>query len=167
MSQKLEIIGRNVMIDIIGHVDNVPAKVDTGADSSAIWGTNIDVSKEGVLSFTLFGEGSKYYTGQVIKRHAFHVAVVRSSTGHEQIRYKVDMPVRIGTRRVNATFFLSDRSMNNFPILLGRRTLNKKFLVDVSKGALPALLGESRGLYEEMLKDPHAFHKKYHQIDKK
>jgi hypothetical protein len=166
MSEKLEVIGRNLMVDINGHVKDVPAKVDTGADSSAIWVSNVTVDKEGILRFTLFGEGSKYYTGEVIKRRAFRVAIVRSSTGHEQIRYKTDMPVKIGTRTVRVTFYLADRSRNNFPILLGRRTLNKKFLVDVSVKVLPSSPKPSRGLYEELLKDPHAFHKKYHQNGK-
>jgi hypothetical protein len=167
MTESLEIIGRNLMIDIIGHVSRVPAKVDTGADSSALWVSNVNVDKDGILRFTLFGEGSKYYTGEVIKRRAFRVAVVRSSTGHEQIRYKTDIPVKIGSRIVKVSFYLADRSQNNFPILLGRRTLNKKFLVDVSRKVLPSSRRPSRGLYEELLKDPHAFHQKYHQNDKK
>jgi hypothetical protein len=167
MSEKLEVIGRNLMVDIVGHVKNVPAKVDTGADSSALWVSNVTVDKDGILRFTLFGKGSKYYTGEVIKRRAFRVAVVRSSSGHEQIRYKTDIPVKIGTRTVRVTFYLADRSQNNFPILLGRRTLNNKFLVDVSVQVLPSSRRPGRGLYKEMLKDPHAFHKKYHQNDKK
>lgn len=155
------------MIDIIGHAKNVPAKVDTGADSSALWASNVTVDEDGILRFTLFGKGSKYYTGEVIKRRAFRVAVVRSSSGHEQIRYKTDIPVKIGTRTVRVTFYLADRSQNNFPILLGRRTLNNKFLVDVSVKALSSSRKPGRGLYKELLKDPHAFHKKYHQNDKK
>lgn len=166
MSEKLEVIGRNLLVDIIGHAKDVPAKVDTGADSSSIWASNVTVTKEGILQFTLFRKGSKYYTGEVIKRRAFRVAIVRSSSGHEQIRYKTDIPIRLGTRIVRATFYLADRSQNNFPILLGRRTLNKKFLVDVSVKSLPSSRRPSRGLYEELLKDPYAFHKKYHQNGK-
>ncbi|MBC7564934.1 ATP-dependent zinc protease [Candidatus Saccharibacteria bacterium] len=167
MNQQLEIIGRNLLVDIIGHVSSVPTKVDTGADSSAVWASDVMISKDGILSFCLFDKGSKYYTGEVIKRRAFRVAVVRSSTGHEQIRYKTDMPVKIGARIVRVTFYLADRSHNNFPVLLGRRTLNKKFLVDVSQQVLPSSQRPSRGLYKELLKDPHAFHKKYHLSDNK
>lgn len=167
MSEKLQIIGRNFMIDIIGHAKDVPAKVDTGADSSALWASDISVEEDGMLRFTLFDKQSKYYTGEVIKRRVFRVAVVRSSSGHEQIRYKTDIPVRIGKRIVRVTFYLADRSQNNFPVLLGRRTLNKKFLVDVSQRVLPSSRRPGRGLYEELLKDPYAFHKKYHQNDNK
>ncbi|RWZ78240.1 MAG: ATP-dependent zinc protease [Candidatus Microsaccharimonas sossegonensis] len=166
MSKKLDIIGRNIMIDIIGHIKGVPAKVDTGADSSAIWASNITVNKEGALQFTLFAEGSKYYTGEVIKRKAFRAAAVRSSNGHEQIRYRVEMPVKIAERRLRVGFYLSDRTLNDFPILLGRRLLNKKFLVDVSVKEYRPKPKEKRGIYEEMIKDPYAFHKKYYQNDK-
>jgi len=168
MNQELQVIGRNVLVNIIGHDSlSIPAKVDTGADSSSIWATHIKISKSGLLSFTLFGEGSKYYTGEVIKRRAYQVAIVRSSNGQSEIRYRTEIPVRIAGKRVRAAFFLSDRSINHFPILLGRKTINKKFLVDVSVKEYdkPRVIRRGRGLYKEMLADPYAFHKKYHQSE--
>ena len=165
MDQELQVIGRNVLDDFLGpHSDikAVPAKVDTGADSSSLWASNISVSKKGILKFTLFAEGSKYYTGEVVTRKAYRAAIVRSSTGHEQIRYRIQMPVNIAGKRVQVGFYLSDRSLNDFPILLGRRTLNKRFLVDVSVKEYKTAPRVKRGLYEEMMKDPYAFHKKYH-----
>ena len=169
MEQELQIIGRNVLVDFVGshsHVSGVPAKIDTGADSSSLWASNITVSKSGILKFTLFASGYKYYTGEVITRRAFRAALVRNSTGHEQIRYRIEMPVRIAGKRVRVGFYLSDRSLNDFPILLGRRTLNKKFLVDVSVKEYKTAPKIKRGIYEEMIKDPYAFHKKYHQQEK-
>ena len=169
MDQELQIVGRNVLVDFVGpnsHIKAIPAKIDTGADSSSLWASHITVSKHGTLRFTLFAEGSKYYTGEVIKRKAFRAAAVRSSNGHEQMRYRIEMPVRIAGKRVRVGFYLSDRSLNDFPILLGRRTLNKKFLVDVSVREYKMAPKIKRGIYEEMIKDPYAFHKKYHQDDK-
>lgn len=166
IDQTLQVIGRNVMVSIVGHDScDIPAKVDTGADSSSIWVTNIKMSKFGTLSFTLFGEDSKYYTGEVIKRKAYRVAIVRSSNGQEQIRYRTEIPVKIAGKRVRVAFFLSDRSVNHFPILLGRKTINKKFLVDVSVKEYdkPPFIKRGGSLYKEMLADPYAFHKKYHE----
>jgi len=168
IDETLQIIGRNVMVTIVGHdAVNIPAKVDTGADSSSIWATNIQISKSGTLSFTLFGKDSPYYTGEVIKRKAYRVAIVRSSNGHEQIRYRTEIPVKIAGKRVRAAFFLSDRSANHFPILLGRKTINKKFLVDVSVKEYdkPPFIRRGGGLYKEMIADPYAFHQKYHQSE--
>ena len=169
MDQELQVIGRNVLVDFVGSssdITAVPAKVDTGADSSSLRASNISVNKKGVLSFTLFAKSSKYYTGEVITRKAYRAAVVRSSSGHEQIRYRIEMPVRVAGKRVRVGFYLSDRSRNDFPILLGRRTLNKKFLVDVSVKEYKTAPKIKRGIYEEMIKDPYAFHKKYHQNGK-
>ena len=45
--RKKTIIGRNVKIHFNRRMD-VPAKVDTGADSSAVWASNIRVGKDGV-----------------------------------------------------------------------------------------------------------------------
>lgn len=163
MNTALQVIGSNTLIEIIGHVKDIPAKVDTGADSSAVWASDIQVSKSGVLSFKLFGKTSPYYTGEAITRKSFTVASIRSSSGHTQIRYRVELPVRIAGRRVRASFYLSDRSVHNFPILLGRRTLNKKFLVDVSVKEYVRTPSISVKLKKELLKDPYSFHKKYYQ----
>ena len=38
-------------------------------------------------------------------------------------------------RTIKATFTLTDRSTKLYPILIGRSTLQGKFLIDVSKGA--------------------------------
>ena len=160
--KQLQVIGRNALIDIPGHAVKVPAKVDTGADRSSIWASDIDISRDGVLSFKLFGAGSPFYSGEVITRTAFTVAVVRSSNGEEQIRYRVELPIVIAGKQVRAHFYLADRSRNDLPILLGRRTLNKKFVVDVSvvEYKHPPRIG--RGLRKEFNKDPYAFHQKYH-----
>lgn len=159
----LPIIGRNTIVDLVGYADQIPAKIDTGADSSAVWASNVRVAKNGTLHFTLFGKDSPHYTGEVIKRRQYTVSMVRSSSGHEQIRYRVQLPVRVRGKRIKASFNLSDRSNNDFPILLGRRTLNKKFLVDVShlEHQLPAK-DKSAQLREEFALSPHEFYKKYH-----
>lgn len=163
MKKTLSVIGSNALIDIIGHAEGVPAKVDTGADSSAIWASDIRIDRKGVLSFKLFAKSSPYYTGETITRKSYRVANVRSSSGHVQLRYRIELPIRIATKRLRASFYLSDRSVHNFPILLGRRTLNKKFLVDVSLKEYMRPLKASLGLNKEMSADPYRFHKKYHQ----
>jgi glutathione synthase/RimK-type ligase-like ATP-grasp enzyme len=48
----------------------------------------------------------------------------------------VTLPIKIAGKRFRVHFTLADRSRSNFPILLGKRFLNKKFLVDVSQNHL-------------------------------
>lgn len=162
MKANLPTIGKTRKINIIGHADGVPAKIDTGADSSAIWASNISIDKDGVLHFTLFDEGSEFYTGEVISRIDYKVAKIASSSGHIQIRYRTHLSIRLGGKKIRVLFNLSDRSANKFPILIGRRTIARKFLVDVTKGFKVDKRFSTARLNKELKEDPHAFFQKYH-----
>lgn len=126
-------IGPSTAIDLpkLG-VKGVPAKVDTGADSSSIWASNIK-EKNGRLSFTLFAPGSPFYSGKEVITSAYTISSVRNSFGHTEFRYKVNLQTIIEGKSVRVNFTLANRSENNFPVLIGRRTLHNRFLVDVSK----------------------------------
>lgn len=165
MESSKTVIGRNVNVDLVGHAKQVPAKVDTGADSSSVWASSIKVLPSGVLQFTLFDKESPFYDGKIIETDKYSVALVRSSTGHEEIRYRVELPLRVKGRRIKAVFNLSDRSKNHFPVLIGRRTLSNKFIVDVTMSdevVRRAPRGGKKLLNDELKEDPYAFYKKYH-----
>lgn len=157
----MQTIGSNERISIGKRAIDVPAKIDTGADSSSIWASHIRVGKDGVLRFRLFDEGSKYYTGRVFKRKDFKAVVVRSSTGHQQIRYRTHFSIMMADRKIKALFNLSDRSKNTYKILIGRRTIAGKFVVDVKKNARKTLRPKTEYLTKKLKHDPYAFHKKY------
>lgn len=114
-------------------VFSVPAKIDTGADSSAIWATNIQEMADGRLSFVAFGPGSHLYTGKVIETSTFRMVMVKNSFGVAEPRYKVRMLIQIGDRKIRAWFTLADRAGMRYPVLLGRRLLKGRFVVDVGK----------------------------------
>ncbi|MEX2014467.1 MAG: RimK/LysX family protein [Candidatus Saccharimonadales bacterium] len=113
----------------------VPAKIDTGADVSSIWATNIRETSAG-LGFVLFDKSSKHYTGNEILAtpSAFTITRIANSFGEKEFRYKVKLTIRVKNKRIRGTFTLSDRSQKTYPILLGRRLLSGKFVVDVSRG---------------------------------
>lgn len=134
--KELTIIGRAERIDFPElDIKRVPAKVDTGADASSIWAENV-VLKEDGLYVVFFSPDSEYYTGltHIFAKNSYSMTRVSSSFGHKEIRYKLKLKVKIKKRVVRATFTLSDRSEKLYPILLGRKLLNGKFLVDVQKG---------------------------------
>jgi hypothetical protein len=129
-------IGRAEKVYLLDYLKNpVAAKVDTGADLSSIWATNI-TENEGLLTFTLFGRGAPGYTGEVItlRKGEYSTTRVSSSFGHREYRFMVKLRIKLAGRVVRATFTLADRSSKTYPILLGRRLLHGKFLVDVSQG---------------------------------
>lgn len=131
--KKLPHIGRIELVSLQDEaVQDVPAKIDTGADSSSVWASSIN-EKKGVLSFTLFGPGSPYYTGKIITRDKFTTRAVKNSFGVSEFRYRITMDVVINGQRITTFVNLSNRANNRYPILIGRRTLQGNFLVDVSR----------------------------------
>lgn len=123
-----------VYLPVIGKA-SIAAKIDTGADSSSIWASEIE-QIEGSLFYTLFAPGSVYYTGRRYQTNQFTLTSVKSSFGHEEIRYKIRLRVKIGKIIYTSWFTLADRSRNNYPILIGKNFLKNRFIVDVSKNYL-------------------------------
>jgi hypothetical protein len=146
------IIGRAVNIDIPDlALLGVPAKTDTGADLSSIWVDSV-IEKQDGLHVVFFGPGSVFYDGKthLIDRD-YSVTRVANSFGQKQLRYKVKLRIRVQGRLIRATFTLSDRSIKTYPILLGRRLLKGKFLVDVTQG--DALVAAEKQKKRQMMKD--------------
>jgi len=161
MANRKKVIGREVAVDFGDEIKNVPAKVDTGADSSAVWASDIFVDPEHTLHFKLFGEGSPYYTGIEHTTREFSVAMTKSSLGETALKYRVKLNICLAGKKLRATFGLSDRSTHNYPILIGRKTLSGRFIVDVSQ---PDYLVKRKkntplGLNEKMQKNPYKFYK--------
>ena len=145
MANRKKVIGREVAVDFGKEIRNVPAKVDTGADSSAVWASDIFVDPEHVLHFKLFGKGSKYYTGI---EHTAH-------------KYRVKLRISLAGRKLSTTFGLSDRATHNYPILVGRKTLSGRFIVDVSQTEylVKRKKNTPTNLNEEMKQNPYKFYK--------
>lgn len=134
MKRELITIGVKTIVDFPQFgITSVPAKVDTGADSSSVWATNIQQKDSGELTFTLFGPTSPFYTGEAISVPVYTLISVRNSFGQTEYRYKVKLQAKFEGRTINASFTLADRALNSSPILIGRQTLRGKFVVDVAK----------------------------------
>ena len=134
--KNLTVIGRAERIDVPQlSITHVPAKIDTGADASSIWGKG-SVDSRGRLDVVFFGPDSPFYDGEIhtFPKSAYTITRVSSSFGHREIRYKLKLKIKVNERIINGSFTLADRSTKLYPILLGRSLLRNKFIVDVSKG---------------------------------
>lgn len=114
------------------------AKIDTGADSSSIWASDINQTDD-VLSYVLFALGSAFYTGERYETDKFELVSVVNSFGHKEIRYKIRLRVKIGKIIYKSWFTLADRSRNSCPMLIGKSFLKNRFIVDASKKHLLSL----------------------------
>lgn len=112
--------------------DDVAARIDTGARTSAIWASAEE--RDGVLEVVFYGESSPHYTAAVHRFDTFTKRVVASSNGQTEQRYVVRLLVVLGGKRIRSTFTLADRSTQVYPVLIGRNTLRGKFIVDVKQG---------------------------------
>lgn len=130
----LMVIGRSELITFVDHKKTavIPAKVDTGAYRSAIHADNIYVDEAGFLHFTPFYNHSTYSGADEIMTNKFSKASISNSFGDTEERYEVSMKVKIGPKIFKGSFTLADRSKKIYPVLLGRKLLNGRFLVDSS-----------------------------------
>lgn len=136
VKKELTVIGRAEKVGLLDFdITDVPAKIDTGADLSSVWASSIEEREDG-LHFVLFGPESPFYTGtlQRFTKPDYSMTRVANSFGQKELRYKVKLRLKVKNRLIRATFTLSDRSQKTYPVLLGRRLLHGKFLVDVTGG---------------------------------
>lgn len=133
------IIGRSEQMSFLDYnLKAVPAKTDTGAYRSAVHATDIKLDKaSGTLSFNLLGGHPVCGPLSVpVTATEFKVVTVANSFGEQQDRYEVRLRVKLGPKIFIARFTLADRSKKIYPILIGRKLLNGRFLVDSNESSL-------------------------------
>jgi glutathione synthase/RimK-type ligase-like ATP-grasp enzyme len=131
---KKPVIGRAEPISFKeGEVHNLTAKIDTGAYRSSVWATDIE-ERDGMLYFTLLGPASPCYSGQQLKTKRYQLVEVENSFGHKEQRYSVFLKVEIAGRKIRSNFTLSNRASKTYSVLIGRKLLKNRFIVDVSTG---------------------------------
>ena len=124
-------IGRLEHITLPGlGIDRVEAKIDTGAYRSALHYQRLRVrTVDGVEQLTVvFQMGGRRRT-KVFK--VFKRVTVKSSNGEASRRYLISTRVRLGPHTVRTQFTLFDRSDMKYQVLLGRKFLKGRFVVDV------------------------------------
>jgi hypothetical protein len=116
----------------------VPAKTDTGASCSAVDAANMHLDEaRHTLSFDLLGNHPLYKAASKhIETQEFGKVWVESSSGHGQDRFEVKLKVRLGPKVFVTRFTLADRSKRIYPVLMGRKLLNDRFLVDSSQSGV-------------------------------
>lgn len=131
---KKKIIGTKEIISIPDlELYDLDAKVDTGADSNALHCDDIFVDEDNIVHFRLLDEVHEAYHGKKISLPLYQMKRVRSSNGKIQSRPSIRVKVDFFGKGYLTVISLTNRSDMKYPMLIGRKFLEKRFLVDVSQ----------------------------------
>ncbi len=131
------IIGRKDRVSFPSFdLENVPVKIDSGAYSSSMhcsliqFVTNVDTP---FLEVIFLDADTPGYTGKIERFYEFKRKIVKSSNGVAQERFFIKGSISLFHQTHETLFSLTERTGLRIPVLLGRRLLNKRFLIDTSK----------------------------------
>lgn len=135
--QHLHIVGRVELVDLPGwEINGIEAKIDTGAYSSSLHCHHIeefDRSGKAYVRFNLLDPEHPAYNDQLLELPIFDKRDVKSSNGASETRFFVQTGITLFGKVYRIEFSLTDRSEMKYPLLIGRKFLKNKFVVDVSK----------------------------------
>jgi len=141
MKEKIKIdrrtIGRFELVDLPEwELYGLQAKTDTGAYSCSIHCHKVKLSKEGgneILEFQLLDPDRPNYHDRIYRTQDFRIKKVTNSFGQSEERYLVKTKIMMFGELVETDFTLTDRGTMRFPILLGRKLLKRRYLVNVDR----------------------------------
>jgi hypothetical protein len=113
-------------------LENVEAKIDSGAYTSSIHCETINAFYEGeehLVSFTVFNEEKPVHR----KARVFASKQVKNSFGQIEYRYTIKTPIVLFHKSYLIELALTNRSAMKFPVLLGRKLIGERFVIDVTK----------------------------------
>lgn len=118
-------------------IDEVEAKIDTGAYTSAIHCSDIheETRSDGtkVICLDLLDPSHPQYNHKKLTFADYSLRDIRNSFGDVQERYVIKTRIKVFDELIEAEFSLSDRSDMKYPVLIGRKLLKGRFIVDVSR----------------------------------
>lgn len=138
--ESLKILGWVEFIRLEPWGIKVPARVDTGANTSSMSARDIEVfrKKNGKqwVKFTFdFRKGSEERSVE-IERPLVRVLKIKRHDGPSQQRPVISMEICLADEVREAEFDLIDRRALNYPVLLGRKALAGYVLVDPARAYL-------------------------------
>ena len=114
-------------------IDRIKAKVDTGARTSALHAVRVRAAQiDGidVVRFEVHPLQKSAKPAVTCQLPLVDKRYVRSSDGTRELRPVVETTVQLGDKTWPIELTLTNRSLMGFRLLLGRRALRKRFVVD-------------------------------------
>ena len=116
----------------------IKAKIDTGARTSALHARNIEIHKRLNHSWVTFElvPSIKLTRPILVKAQLVDYRTVKSSSGHKAPRPVIRTTIKMGSEDFEIELTLVNRTMMGYRMLIGRRALKKKFLINPSRSFL-------------------------------
>ncbi len=114
----------------------IDVKIDSGAYTSSMHCSNIKeitLNGEPFLKFTLLDPEHSFYNNKEFTFKDYASKIVKSSNGISEKRFMVLTEIILFDKKFPIYLTLSERKDMKFPVLLGRKFLNKKFVIDTAK----------------------------------
>lgn len=131
-----KIIGRIEKVNLPDwNLLDLDAKIDTGAHTSSLHCHHIEeFEKNGNawVRFNLLDPEHPAYNEHLFEYPIFDARTIKSSNGFAERRIIVKTKLEFASRTYTVELSLADRSEMRYPVLLGRKFLRKRFLVDVT-----------------------------------
>ena len=109
----------------------VPAKIDTGARTSSLHGVVLEeFERDGRKMVRFAVDFGQQHVRQVCEAVHVDVRGITSSNGETQYRYVIKTPLKLGDVEFRAEISLANRADMKFPMLIGRSSLRRRFVVD-------------------------------------
>ncbi len=145
------VIGRQDIADFPDlKLENVEVKIDTGAYTSSFHCHAIrleDHDGRERLHCLFLDPGHERYSSRKIVFERFSLKKVRSSNGLMEERFSVETTIRLFNRMFPIELTLTERGNMRFPVLLGRKFLSRRFVVDPCRKNMSA-----RGKFRTVIK---------------
>ncbi len=129
-------------MEVIGYIESIDlpelglfgldAKIDTGADSCSMHCDEIETDGD-MVTFLLHDDIDSAYHGKKITLPIAKRKKVKSSNGKSEERIFISSLLKLGCKTYEAEISLSNRENMKYAMLIGRRFMSHRYLVDVSR----------------------------------
>lgn len=117
--------------------EQIKAKVDTGARTSSLHAFELELHETShglwVANFEIHPAQRSVEPSHRVEVPVSSFRMVRSSSGHKERRPVITTPIGVGEHRFDIELTLTSRDEMGFRMLLGRRALRQRFLVDAGR----------------------------------
>lgn len=138
--QQKVLIGRKDYADFPDlELTEIKTKIDTGAYTSSInchWAKEKVIDGKELLVCKFLDPQHPKYTGKEHYFDSYKKKIIKSSNGIGEVRFLIRTQIKLFNTVFTIDLSLANRSLMKYDVLIGRKFLNKKFLVDTAASNL-------------------------------